>query len=677
MVASSLPSKAYRQAATANSTASQIAKITEYETQLTSAVKKTEFNPNALIPLTALARHESPEVVHKAVWALYRAWVKILSDGHLVPTPAGGQGDAARSKNGSEDESPEAAAAAVQKWMMDRLNEYLEILAGLLRDSEPSLRKSAATLSFSVLPPISVSLSNQVGKQIISMPHISRLLQTLIHETQSLRGAKPSKKASTSSDPTKGRWQVVEDHQYHYKGEVETELLPTDVADEVARKLADYDDLRWAFFRELSTYLQSLSETGEISSVEPYVTANILSLLLPLNNLPKQSEDINTFYFEHLSTSPLGKSKKAKSAVSKRNPARTGSGQDWMAYYDSSDEEDSDDDEDKIVIDAKTGKKRKRGKVAGLDKKVKKSILGQVWSVESHVRLFTDCWLGVLNLPLSLSETRSILLVLHSTIFPNMVKGRVVRMTDWLSTLCDRGGPLALLSLNGLYVLMTSYNLEYPHFYRQLYNLMDREVMHVKYRARFFRLSETFLSSTHLPAAMIASFVKRLARLALSAPPAAIIMIIPFVYNLLKRHSSCMCMLQRDAEDAESQDTYDEYEKDPMNTHALESSLWELKTLQRHYLSHVATMSKVFQEVFTKPEFQMEDFLDHGYATLFETEIKRRLKNPPALAVEVEDVQQAFPAADAAGEDKEDQEEDVGVSTGDVIQEHWTFGPAL
>lgn len=123
-------------------------------------------------------------------------------------------------------------------------------------------------------------------------------------------------------------------------------------------------------------------------------------------------------------------------------------------------------------------------------------------------------------------------------------------------------------------------------------------------------------TDSHLPAAMIASFVKRLARLSLSAPPAAIIMIIPFVYNLLKRHSSCMCMLQRDADDAESQDTYDEYEKDPMNTHALESSLWELKALQRHYLSHVATMSKVFQEVFTKPEFQMEDFLDHGYATV-------------------------------------------------------------
>lgn len=36
---------------------------------------------------------------------------------------------------------------------------------------------------------------------------------------------------------------------------------------------------------------------------------------------------------------------------------------------------------------------------------------------------------------------------------------------------------------------------EYSHFYKKLYALMDREVLHVKYRARFFRLSETFLSS--------------------------------------------------------------------------------------------------------------------------------------------------------------------------------------
>ncbi len=49
--------------------------------------------------------------------------------------------------------------------------------------------------------------------------------------------------------------------------------------------------------------------------------------------------------------------------------------------------------------------------------------------------------------------------MLHSTIFPNLAKGRIVRITDWLGAICDRGGPLALLSLNGLFVLITQYNL--------------------------------------------------------------------------------------------------------------------------------------------------------------------------------------------------------------------------
>jgi U3 small nucleolar RNA-associated protein 19 len=33
-------------------------------------------------------------------------------------------------------------------------------------------------------------------------------------------------------------------------------------------------------------------------------------------------------------------------------------------------------------------------------------------------------------------------------------------------------------------------------------------------------------------------------------------------------------------------------------------------------LSHVSTMGKIFEEVFTKPEFNLDDFLDHTYATV-------------------------------------------------------------
>lgn len=83
--------------------------------------------------------------------------------------------------------------------------------------------------------------------------------------------------------------------------------------------------------------------------------------------------------------------------------------------------------------------------------------------------------------------------------------------------------------------------------------------MHLKYRARFFRLTDLFLSSTHLPAALVAAFIKRLARLSLTAPPAAIIMIIPFVYNLFKKHPGCMVMIQREAPEADGFDNVPEF----------------------------------------------------------------------------------------------------------------------
>jgi U3 small nucleolar RNA-associated protein 19 len=57
-------------------------------------------------------------------------------------------------------------------------------------------------------------------------------------------------------------------------------------------------------------------------------------------------------------------------------------------------------------------------------------------------------------------------------------------------------------------------------------------------------------------------------------------------------------------------------EPNPNSTHALESSLWELKTLQSHYLASVAGLAKVFNEAMTKQSYGLEDFLDHSYATV-------------------------------------------------------------
>jgi U3 small nucleolar RNA-associated protein 19 len=57
-------------------------------------------------------------------------------------------------------------------------------------------------------------------------------------------------------------------------------------------------------------------------------------------------------------------------------------------------------------------------------------------------------------------------------------------------------------------------------------------------------------------------------------------------------------------------------EPDPMRTRALESSLWEIETLQSHYHPNVATLAKIISEQFTKQQYNLEDFLDHSYGTV-------------------------------------------------------------
>lgn len=57
-----------------------------------------------------------------------------------------------------------------------------------------------------------------------------------------------------------------------------------------------------------------------------------------------------------------------------------------------------------------------------------------------------------------------------------------------------------------------SHDLDYPDFYDSLYRLVTPEMMYAKYRARFFRMVDLCLSSSHVPAYVVAAFLKRLAR---------------------------------------------------------------------------------------------------------------------------------------------------------------------
>lgn len=341
-------------------------------------------------------------------------------------------------------------------------------------------------------------------------------------------------------------------------GRVVKALLYVESVDETVKKeftqkyLNEYDDIRYSFYIAVGSLI---SEALPAPSIPSHFTSNTLSLMLSLENLPTAE------------TSLL--------------------------------------DSNYILPSSSTSKKQP-------------TILQK----PAHRKILQETWLAVLRLPLSKDNIKTILAVMSNRIVPSFTRPQL--LMDFLVDAYDAGGSISLLALNGLFYLISTKNLDYPNFYPKLYALLTRDVFHVRYRSRFFRLLDTFLSSTHLPAAMVASFIKKMARLSLSAPPSAVVTVVPFIYNLLKKHPSCTFMVHREGstEDRERwrkeglEDCFDEKEADPMKTGALESSLWEVEMLMGHWHPNVATLARVIGEQFTKERYELEDFLDHSYASV-------------------------------------------------------------
>ena len=202
---------------------------------------------------------------------------------------------------------------------------------------------------------------------------------------------------------------------------------------------------------------------------------------------------------------------------------------------------------------------------------------------------------------------------------------------DFLTDSYNQGGSDALLALSGLYQLISTKNLDYPSFYPKLYSLLDSQLLHSAYRSRFVRSLQTFLASTHLPANLVASFIKRLARLCLFAPPSAIVTVIPYTYNLLKDNPATTFMIHRTSSMSPFKDPFDADEPDPQLTNAIDSSLWELETLQSHYHPNVASIARIIGQQFTKQQYNLEDFLDHSYSSMIDAELGREMKKSPVI----------------------------------------------
>ena len=253
-----------------------------------------------------------------------------------------------------------------------------------------------------------------------------------------------------------------------------------------------------------------------------------------------------------------------------------------------------------------------------------------------HRRAFSDAWLALLRSDFPPDIYRKILMRLHVDVMPHMVNAQL--LSDFCVNSIDIGGLTGMLALNGLFVLMTRHGLEYPTFYNRLYELLDASCFHANHRRGFFQLMDVFLKSPALPAYLVASFIKRFARLSLSAPPAGALTCVGFIHNLLRRHKSCVVLVHRPSREGEpavmmKDDPFLVDERDPAKTNALKSSLWEMETMRSHYFPQIPKMVSLLERDLTDrvktKELEMVDLVAASYGSLMAEELDVRLKKVP------------------------------------------------
>ncbi|OSD02728.1 CBF-domain-containing protein [Trametes coccinea BRFM310] len=479
--------------------------IQDLEKQLTAAVNSgSSLNPLADLLDIALEA-ETAAQASKAIYALYRVFVVIITR-NLLSGP---------------DASEEAKA--VRTWLLDRLHAYVDLLAGLLKDEEPTLKISALDILFSLQKHLSSALTRTGDSKQPQFhgSHFRKIVSALLLCPPSPRTSR-SKKRKTDDDDD----------------EREERTLDHDVRDHFVNTwFSVNDDIRWFFLRDGS---HSILISKHSYTNAPQLPGNLLSILERLTTFPTKASELNSWWVQELGAKPP-----------KPKRSTTDDDEDDDADADAAAASADDEDDWRKFFDDPPAKPAEEKK--GITARVHTLTIHQsLHSLAAHKAVFTRAWLALLPQLSrgSLEQTKAyslrVLNVLHRGVIPHLT--RPILIMDWVSSSVDHGGTVGLLALNALFTLMKEYNLDYPSFYTRLYGFLDRDVLHLKHRARFFRLTELFLSSTHLPATLVASFVKRLSRLSLTAPPAAVVMLIPFTYNMLRRHPALMAMVHRDDE---------------------------------------------------------------------------------------------------------------------------------
>ena len=155
----------------------------------------------------------------------------------------------------------------------------------------------------------------------------------------------------------------------------------------------------------------------------------MLAILEALEGMPTVADDLNTFWTAK--PAPTLRKAKVKPTAATDKPAPVERG-----IFDDS----SDDDAAAPVADGRS-----------------KMHTPGVVSVAAHRKAFQAAWLATLPHLREERELKRVLVVLHRLVLPHLPEPAV--LMDFLADCCDHGGTIALLALNGLFTLITKFNL--------------------------------------------------------------------------------------------------------------------------------------------------------------------------------------------------------------------------
>ncbi|KAH9447406.1 hypothetical protein MJO28_015536 [Puccinia striiformis f. sp. tritici] len=671
MAPKSIPTARTKEKNNKTTTKQLLKQIKEHE-QLIKNSQNQDLNPIAdllesLSQQAGLSPEINSQVTHALIYTLHRIFSSLIRQGRIHGSPVS-----------QTEETEQHAVKLVKEWLKTQYSQYIDHLLSLLL----------------------TTYQQDGGGYQIELDCLTILMNLIRSESDLIRTLKH--KVDNVKYPTSGFESST------FLKLVKTLLVPTSSitvpisvrSEFILRYLNFCDDIRFRFLKDATFLCQSFNtesgqqsrqkkkkiqkpktgtreskegETEERKEQKKGLTQNLLIYLESITTMPTKVEELNQFWTgkptgissqgEVSSGTKRKKSIENERASKKKKKSKLVNEDGSTGIFDD-DLTDSNEDNSALSSEEDTQKQNK-------------TLIHPLLSLRAHQKAFSDAWISFLSIQnLSETEIKRVLKILHDQVIPHMIDPKI--LLDFLVDSIDFGGSISVLSLNALFTLMSKHNLDYPDFYTRLYALIDPSILHTRHRPRFFRMLEVFLSSTHLPVNIIASFIKKIGRLSLYGPPGAIITVVPFCYNLIKLHPTLMALLHRLPSDSsksggtlkalEINDPFKLDEPDPLKTEAIFSSAWEFVGLRSHYLASISTLFKVFQESFDKPNYELEDFLDHTYSSLIETELTRIVKKPPALSLFALSYKEPPPSSSTSTSKKDNVKKLV---VNDVVDQIW------